>query len=150
MSFKRPPLPKIGRKVRKPNKSLRKLNRSAKKPSKVSKFTPKWRTTSIGRGVKKPNSPNMKGLDSNQKSRLRNKIKAQKDFQRRKINEIRMDLKKIENTTISFSGLNQLSKKSIKRLHDRRKITIIQLIKNTNNLMITSRIISKLEKQFLS
>lgn len=110
----------------------------------------KWRATSIGRGVKKPKSPNMKGLSSNQKAQLRNKIKLQKKVQRKKIREARANLKKIENTSISISGLNALSKKSIKNLQDSRIESMRRLIRNTSDLMVSSRKISKLEKQFLS
>jgi hypothetical protein len=111
--------------------------------------SPKWRTTSIGKGVKRPKSPNMRGLSSNQKAKLRNKIKVQKDTQRTKIREARIDLKKIENASISLAGLNQLSKKSIKRLQDKREISMMRLVRNTSDLMVTSRKISNLEKKFI-
>ena len=110
----------------------------------------KWRARSIGRGVKRPKSQNMNGLSSNQKARLRNKIKVQKDIQRKKIRESRTDLKKIENASISLSGLNQLSKKSIKNLQDIRQIAMMRLIRNTSDLMVASRKISNLEKQIIS
>ena len=109
----------------------------------------KWRTTSIGRGIKRPKSPNMKGLSSNQKAQLRNKIKLQKAVQRKKIREARSNLKKIENSSISISGLSTLSKKSIKNLQDSRIESMRKLIRNTSDLMVSSRKISKLEKQFL-
>ena len=111
--------------------------------------SPKWRTTSIGKGVKRPKSPNMRGLSSNQKAKLRNKIKVQKDTQRTKIREARIDLKKIENASISLAGLNQLSKKSIKRLQDKREISMMRLVRNTSDLIVASRKISNLEKKFI-
>lgn len=110
----------------------------------------KWRTTSIGRGVKRPTSSNMKGLTSNQKAKLRNKIKIQKDTQRTKIREARINLKKIENASISLAGLNQLSKKSIKDLQDVRENAMMRLIRNTSDLMVASRKISTLEKKMIS
>ncbi len=110
----------------------------------------KWRARSIGKGIKRPKSSNMKGLSSNQKAKLRNQIKVQKDTQRKKIREARIDLKKIENASISLAGLNQLSKKSIKNLQDIREISMMRLIRNTSDLMVASRKISKLEKKILS
>lgn len=109
----------------------------------------RWRVTPGDKGVKRPKSPNMKGLSTNEKARLRNQIKIQKDTQRKKIREARKDLKKIENTFISLSGLNTLSKKSIKQLHDSRIEAMMRLIRNTSDLMVASRKISKFEKKFI-
>lgn len=108
----------------------------------------KWRSTSIGKGVKRPNPPNMKGLSLTQKVKLRNKIKIQKETQRKKINQVRQDLKKIQNSVISLSGLEALSPKSIKSLQDARIKSMMRVIRTTSDLMVASRKLTELEKKF--
>ena len=45
MSFRRPSIPKVSRRVPKPKKSLRKLRRKSKKPSRVLKLVPSSKLT---------------------------------------------------------------------------------------------------------
>jgi len=108
----------------------------------------KWRSTSIGKGVKRPKSPNMKGINLNEQAKLRNKLKIQKEIQRKKLNAAQIDLKKIQNSAISLSGLGQLSAKSIKGLQDTRIKSMMKLIRTTSDLMVSSRKITALEKKY--
>lgn len=110
----------------------------------------KWRTTKIGKKIKMPNSTKMRGLYSNKKAKLRNKLKVEKETKRKKIKQIRLDLKKIEGTFVSLTGLNQLSKQSIKNLQDTRQIVMMRLIRNMSDLMVSTKSVTKLEKQLQS
>lgn len=95
----------------------------------------KWATTKIGRGVNLPKSKNMLGIKTNYKS-IPLQIKKLRTNQRKKILEIKKTLKEIDNHVIAISGLESLKYSSIKRIQNRREVSILSLIRLVSELAV--------------
>ena len=104
-----------------------------------------WREEKIGKGIKRPNSKQMIGLD--QKKILTNKIKKEKEKQRKLLKEIRDEIKKIEQLGISLDGLEKISNSSIRSIQARREKSIITTNKSIKELTLLTNSLKKLEIQ---
>lgn len=107
----------------------------------------KWRGTKIGHGVKIPKSKNMVGIKTDSKS-IQENIKKLRTNQRKKILQLRKNLKEFEHHVIAISGLETLSNSSIKRIQNKRETSTINMIQLISELSVLNRQIKKLETEY--
>ncbi|WP_428323980.1 hypothetical protein [Nitrosopumilus sp.] len=113
MNIKKPKI-KIGHNLRVPKRKKTKLNPLEVRKKNLSKLHGTVKTRKKLQKTNKNKSHNKKN------SLLIEKIKMQKQIQQKDSEELKKNIKKLQTLIISFSGLEQLSEKSIKNIQERR------------------------------
>ena len=108
-----------------------------------------FRAEKIGNGIKRPKSKNMVGLKS-KTIQLKNQLSTLHSNQKHSLRELKLDIKKIENSIISLRGLDNLSTLEIEKIQDRRKSIAFHMVELVSNLVASSRKISDLENRYQS
>ena len=108
-----------------------------------------YRIRKVGKGVKRPNSKNMVGIKSKSKiAGLKNEISKIHSNQKSAIRELKLDIKKIENTVISPLGLDKIPPVEIEKIQDKRKHISLHMINVISNIVASTRKLSHLEDKY--
>lgn len=109
--------------------------------------TRNFKNMSVGKGIKRPSSKNMEGIKTSL-PKIKKEILDCKVKQSKLANQIKDDIKKIRETNISISGLEQISPKSIEKIHAKRTKSILHLTSLINELNAMVKNITKLESKY--
>ena len=108
-----------------------------------------YRSRKVGKGVKRPNSKNMFGIKPKSKiTSLKNEISKIHSNQKSAIRELKLDIKKIENTIISPLGLDKISSLEIEKIQDKRNQISLHMINVISNIVASTRKLSYLEDRY--
>ncbi|KFM20396.1 hypothetical protein AAA799P11_00143 [Marine Group I thaumarchaeote SCGC AAA799-P11] len=114
MNVKKPKI-KIGHNLRVPKRKKTRLNPLGIQKNKLSKLYGTTKTR------KKPHKKSSNKSHSKKDSSLKEKIKSQKQIQQKNSEELKKNIKKLQTLVVSFSGLEQLSEKSIADIQKKRQ-----------------------------
>ena len=109
--------------------------------------TRNFRKLSVGKGIKRPKSKNMEGIKINP-HKIKKEILDCRAKQSKLANQIKDDIKKIRETNMSISGLEQISSKSIEKIQTKRTKIIMHLASSTSELNSIVKNITKLETTY--
>ncbi|RDJ32428.1 MAG: hypothetical protein DWQ18_07870 [Crenarchaeota archaeon] len=108
-----------------------------------------YRTRKVGKGVKRPNSKNMVGMKTPSKTNsIKHSISKIHSYQKSSIRELKLDIKKIENTIVSPVGLDKISAIEIEKIQDKRKHISLHMINVISNIVASARKLSYLEDKY--
>jgi late competence protein required for DNA uptake (superfamily II DNA/RNA helicase) len=105
-----------------------------------------WKEVKIGKGVNRPKSNNMAGM--NNKESISKKIKQQKEKQQKLLKIIKDEIRKAEQFRISLDGLQKLSPSSINTIQTKREKSFNKIKDALNDLILNTKIMKNTEKQF--
>lgn len=74
------------------------------------------------------------GVDIHLKNSLKKQIRTKQAEQKKLLRNVHMEIKKLEQQSVSISGLEQISEKSIAQIHRRQKHLVESIAKNVREL----------------
>lgn len=104
-----------------------------------------WREVNIGKGVNRPKSKNMLGVNS--KENLSKKIKKQKEKQQKLLKTIKDEIRKADQFRISLDGLQKLSSSSIRTIQTKRENSFNKTKEVLSELIANTKIMKNTENQ---
>ena len=107
----------------------------------------KLQNDSIDKRIKRPRSGNMVGMKS-QLPKIKNEILASRQKQSKLLNQVKEDIKKIRENNLSVIGLEQLSPRSVQKIHEKRKKVFTHMMLTVNEIEHLLKEITKLETQY--
>ena len=141
MNIKKPKI-KIGHDLRVPKRKKTKLNPLGVRKKNLSKLHGTAKTRKKLQKTNKNKSHNKKN------SLLIEKIKMQKQIQQKNTETLKNNIKKLQTLIISFSGLEQLSEKSIKNIQQNRMRICEQNKEIVKRISITAKKLSEYESKY--
>ncbi|WP_428325674.1 hypothetical protein [Nitrosopumilus sp.] len=141
MNIKKPKI-KIGHNLRVPKRKKTKLNPLRVRKKNLSKLHGTVKTR------KKLQKTNKKKSHNKKNSLIIEKIKMQKQIQQKDSEELKKNIKKLQTLIISFSGLEQLSEKSIKNIQERRQKICAENQDIVKRISITAKKLSEYESKY--
>ncbi|KEQ56513.1 hypothetical protein SCCGRSA3_02084 [Marine Group I thaumarchaeote SCGC RSA3] len=141
MNVKKPKI-KIGHNLRVPKRKKTRLNPLGVQKNKLSKLHGTVKTR------KKPHKKSSNKSHSKKDTSLRDKIKKEKKVQQKSSEELKKNIKKLQTLVVSFSGLEQLSKKSIADIQKKRQKICAQNQEIVKRINLSVEKLAKYESKY--